>query len=124
MFSKIFSFVGLLRCYLLAGVKRYFQIDHNVCSIVDRNIYELAYVCNNVMYKFRFPRKVRPSNVLKVVDCDYGQDVTTEFLQFMGPSHDFYGGTPTPRFLGFGDIVITCKGNKSIIFAKDCPIAF
>lgn len=124
MFGKILSFVELVKCYVLTTAKRYLNTNPPSCNVIDRNMYELSFVHNSVTYRFRFPRKRRPCNVVKVVDCENGQDVTTEFLQFMGPSHDFYGATVTPKFLGFGDIVILFKGNKSAVFAKECPIAF
>ena len=119
--TSFFNYRSCVRELLLNFVhKHYLQ----PIKINDTTV-GVPYVWNSVVYRLPITvGKLHPPSILSVVDDD-NKDVTTLFLQYLGPSNDFHSLLLTPKSIGFDSLTITTlyrtkhvRGNE-IIHAID-----
>lgn len=85
---------------------------------INRNTYEISYVVSGKMYKMLVTPKRGPAPVLQVSDSG-DNDVTSEILQYMGPSYNWHGNTVTPKFLGYNTLTFQLSNGEEITFEED-----
>lgn len=79
--------------------------------------YTLTYTHGTKTYKHVFPKKRGPQPIIKA-ESD-GKDVTSEFLEYLGPGNNFHGSKPTPDLLGFEKgLTLTIKNGEQLYYGQ------
>ena len=85
-----------------------------------REIHEIDYYFKGKKYKFHFEESVSNS-CIDVYDGE-GNNITSKFLEYLGPSNDFHGKKYTPRILGYSKIIIFDDDLNQKVYEIDDPI--
>jgi len=85
---------------------------------INRNTYEISYVVSGKMYKMLVTPRRGPTPVLQVSDSA-NQDVTSEIIQYMGPSYNWHGNTITPKILGYNTLTFQLSDGEEKIYTED-----
>lgn len=85
----------------------------------DKNTYLLTYNINGKVYKNLIKVKRGPCPILQVSNEDT-EDVTSNVLQYLGPTRNWHGNKYTPEILGYKTLVFECDdGEEKVYNDKD-----
>ncbi len=89
----------------------YFSIWKSKQMTITSNskCYEIDYEYDNIPYKLRFEKKRGPCKLISAFN-QHNEDITSNILKYMGPSHNFYNIPTTPLFLGYTKIKVILHG--------------
>ena len=71
---------------------------------VDNKHMLITYKIQHQNYKLLLPIRKMPNNILQVTENE--KDVTSLFIEYMGPKGDFHKQTYTPKDMGFSKLKI------------------
>lgn len=92
---------------------------------ISPNLYEVSYVINGITYKFHVKVKKGPNSNLVIQASDENdEDVTGEFLTYLGPMDNFHGNLYTPKHFGVKTITLNMASGEDKSFSEHEPIAF
>ena len=87
---------------------------------ISPNMYEVSYVINGVVYKFHVKVKKGPnSNIVIQASDENDEDVTGEFLTYLGPMDNFHGNLYTPKHFGVKTITLNMASGEDRSFEED-----
>lgn len=92
---------------------------------VGPNLYEISYVINGVTYKFHTKIKKGPnSNVVIQASDENDNDLTHEFLTYLGPMDNFHGYKYTPKHFGVTSLTLNLSSGNDKTFTENEHIEF
>ena len=89
---------------------------------IGPNLYEISYVINGVTYKFHVKVKKGPnSNTVIQASDENDNDITHEFLTYLGPMDNFHGYKYTPKHFGVNALTLNlASGDDKTFMEHEC----
>jgi hypothetical protein len=84
----------------------------------DKNTYLLTYNINGKVYKNLIKVKRGPCPILQISNEDT-EDVTTNVLQYLGPTRNWHGNQYTPKILGYKTLVFECDDGEEKVYNEN-----
>tara|TARA_A100001011_G_C14318317_1_gene849077 strand:+ start:3725 stop:4177 length:453 start_codon:yes stop_codon:yes gene_type:complete len=79
---------------------------------IDKNNYELTYMVENRIFKYKFNLPLGPSPVLMVIN-EHEEDITKEIKEIMGPMYNWHGiAAVTPDLLGYKSLTFELSNGE------------
>jgi hypothetical protein len=116
------NMVHLTRDYVLFRMRKW-AIHNLQCGSLSTHgrIHSLTYYVGHQRYIIRFPLSRHLRSIVRVTHVQ--EDVTTQFLEYYGPSRNFHGVPTTPHLLGWpGGITIHYRSGNEIFYSSFEPI--
>jgi hypothetical protein len=121
-FAKVYTLVkNYVKVTLRTKINKYFGFVH--IELKPRLVQHISFTLpSGNEYVIAFMKK-RINRVLEVRDQESRNDVTQQFLKYLGPGHNFYGIPTRPEMLGMNNITITYVDNTEATFNKEDVIS-
>jgi len=116
-FTKLYTLVkNYAKVTLRTKINKYFGFVH--VELKPKLVQHISFTLpSGNEYVIAFMKK-RINRVLEVRDQETGNDLTEQFLKYLGPGHNFYGITTRPEMIGMNNITVTYVDDTKTNFAK------